>query len=140
MDIRPLSDNFAVSPQIAPEDMAELAQKGFSAVICNRPDDEVGVDLSCDGMEAAAKAAGLNFYRIPVGRDGLHPEMFAQTAEIIDNSAGAVFAYCRSGTRSSYVWAFTMAPRMTPEAIVESAAKAGYDLSDLMPQLRMMQG
>lgn len=140
MDIRYLSDRFAVSPQIAPENMAELAEKGFAAVICNRPDEEVDADLCCDGMETAARAAGLSFHRIPVGRDGLSPQMFTQTTEIIENSPGPVFAYCRSGTRSSYVWAFTMAPTMEADAIIAAAASAGYDLSELRPQLDMMRG
>ncbi|WP_095590067.1 TIGR01244 family sulfur transferase [Actibacterium ureilyticum] len=140
MDIRYLSDRFAVSPQVLPEHMATLADKGFTAVICNRPDDEVEPDLQCDAMAKAAEAAGLSFHRIPVGRDGLNPEMFAQTAKIIEDSTGPVFAYCRSGTRSSYVWALTMAPDMAPDAIIAAAAQAGYDLRELRPQLQMMQG
>lgn len=139
MDIRQLSDRFAVAPQITPEDMPKLAELGFTAVICNRPDDEVGADLACDAMAGAALAAGLSFHRIPVGRDGLNTDMFAQTAQIIDNSAGPVFAYCRSGTRSSYVWAFTMAPTMPADQIIAAGAAAGYDLSGLRPQLQALQ-
>ena len=41
MTSRHLTPDFAVAPQIEPEDFDALAQAGFTTVIDNRPDAEV---------------------------------------------------------------------------------------------------
>jgi uncharacterized protein (TIGR01244 family) len=58
-DIRQVSDDFAVAPQIALEDMGEIAAAGFRLVINNRPDGESPGQPSSAQMADAAKAAGL---------------------------------------------------------------------------------
>ena len=47
-----------------------------------------------------------------------------------------VLAYCRSGTRSTLLWALAQARSgMAPEAIAAHAAGAGYDVSPIMLQI-----
>ncbi len=138
MDIRRLTDLFSAAPQITPADMPAVAEAGFRAVICNRPDGEVTPDLQTQAMAEAAKAAGLAFHIIPVGHDGLRPEMLTETAEVLDGSAGPVLAYCRSGTRSTHVWALTMAGRMPTDDIIKAAAEAGYDIAAMRPHLEAL--
>lgn len=41
MDIKQLSTNYAVSPQIDAADVVAIARAGFKTIICNRPDMEV---------------------------------------------------------------------------------------------------
>lgn len=138
MDIRQLTDDFAAAPQILPSELPEVAAAGFTTVICNRPDSEITEDLQAAAMAKAAEAAGLSFHVIPVDHSGLSMEMFAQTAKILEESDGPVLAYCRSGTRSTHVWAFTMAGKMPVEEIVAAAARGGYDLSAAAGQLRQI--
>ena len=57
MNIRQITDRFFVAPQIEATDMQALAEAGFSLVINNRPDMEVGPDQASDAMQAAAEAA-----------------------------------------------------------------------------------
>ncbi|MBC7986258.1 MAG: TIGR01244 family phosphatase, partial [Sphingomonadaceae bacterium] len=46
--------------------------------------------------------------------------------------AGKTLAYCRSGTRSTLLWALTEARAgADPEALSEAAAAAGYDLAPI---------
>ncbi len=66
MDIRPLTDSYAVSPQITPEDVAGIAAAGFTTVICNRPDGEIPPDLRAAEIRTAVEAAGLSFVLNPV--------------------------------------------------------------------------
>ncbi len=136
MDIRQLTEDFSAAPQIDPSDMQAVAAAGFKAVICNRPDSEITPDLQCDVMATAAAAAGLEFHVIPVGHDGLSTEMFDRTAEILETTDGPVLAYCRSGTRSTHVWAFTMAGKLPVDEIITAAARAGYDIQALAPHLQ----
>lgn len=135
MDIRQLSENYAVSPQIEVTDVVEVAAAGFKTIICNRPDTENPPDRQTHKMEAAAKSAGLAFVYIPVTHQGLNMDMVAAQRAAIDASDGPTFAYCASGTRSSIVWALGQAKDMTPNDILAATSAAGYDLGGMRAQL-----
>jgi uncharacterized protein (TIGR01244 family) len=46
-----------------------------------------------------------------------------------------VFAFCRSGTRSTTLWALSQAGTMDADEIIAEAADAGYDMSHLAGHL-----
>jgi uncharacterized protein (TIGR01244 family) len=98
-----LSPGYAVAPQIGPDDVAEIARLGFKAIVNNRPDFEGGpAQPTGASVEAAAKAAGLDYLFFPVGSGiPVGPEQVAQFAERMRALPQPVFVYCRSGTRSS---------------------------------------
>ncbi|RVT85300.1 TIGR01244 family phosphatase [Rhodobacteraceae bacterium CCMM004] len=135
MDIRPLTDRYAVAPQIAPEDLADLRAAGFTDVICNRPDGEVPPDLAATRMRAAAEAAGLTFHDNPVVGGGMTAQAVAAQRAAVEGAAGPVLAYCRSGTRSTVVWALAMAGTHDADALIAAAARGGYDIAGLRPQI-----
>lgn len=135
MDIRRITPVYAVSPQIAPEDMPDIAAAGFRTVICNRPDSEIPVELSSDVMRIAAEAAGLRFVDNQVTHQTMTPERIQAQAEAM--AEGPALAYCASGTRSSVLWSLAQAGKMPAEEILQATAKAGYDLSGLRPRLEM---
>tara|TARA_R110002073_G_scaffold5380_7_gene33220 strand:- start:73 stop:621 length:549 start_codon:yes stop_codon:yes gene_type:complete len=135
MDIRPLSPTYAVSPQIAPEDVAAIAAAGYTTIICNRPDSEVPPALQAAALGAAAQAAGLAFVTIPVTHQTLNADMVTAQRAAMDASNGPVLAYCASGTRSSIVWSLGQAGEMSADAILSATAEAGYDLGGMRPQL-----
>jgi len=55
--------------------------------------------------------------------------------EALEGSAGPVLAFCRSGTRSTTLWALSQAGKMPAHEIVAAAAHAGYDMSHLLGHL-----
>ncbi|APZ51276.1 TIGR01244 family sulfur transferase [Salipiger abyssi] len=130
-----LTPGYFVSPQIAVEEVPALAEAGISLVICNRPDDEVPPSHQAAALESAVRAAGMDFVHIPVTNDTLTLDQVAQQAALIEAAEGPVFAYCRSGTRSSIVWAMGQAGKMETDAILSAATKAGYQLDGLRPTL-----
>lgn len=134
MDIRPLSDRLAVSPQIDPSDAEAIRQAGYATVICNRPDAEVPPELSAEAVGAAMREAGLRFEVLPATRDTLG-EIVQPQAAIVAGSAGPVLAYCASGTRSAMIWALGQAGRAPADEVLGTAAKVGYDLEGLRPML-----
>lgn len=138
MDARQITDRYAVSPQIEPEDAAALRDAGFTTVICNRPDAEVPPALQADAVGAAMRAAGLRFEVLPITHQTLTAENAARQAEIIAGSDGKVLAYCASGTRSTYIWALGVAGDMSADEIVAAGAQGGYDLSPLRPTIEAM--
>ena len=138
MDIRRITPDYAVAPQIEPEDMPAIAAAGFRAVICNRPDAEVPSELSAAVMAIAAEAAGLGFVVNPVTHQTLNMEMVAAQMAALEAAGGPVLAYCASGTRSSIVWSLGSAARMPAGEIIAAAARAGYDLAGLRPRLEAL--
>ncbi|MDM7458156.1 MAG: TIGR01244 family sulfur transferase, partial [Paracoccus sp. (in: a-proteobacteria)] len=128
MDLRQISPTLAVSPQIRPEDMATLAAAGFTTVVNNRPDSEVDDDHDDKAMRAAAEAAGLRYYHIPFVPGEITPQMIADFAAATADQ-GPTIAYCRTGNRSTVLWALNQAGKLPEEEIMATAQAAGYDLS-----------
>jgi uncharacterized protein (TIGR01244 family) len=135
MDIRPLTPDYAVSPQIDLSDIAAIKAAGYTTIIDNRPDGEIPAHLHTAAMQAAVEAAGLTFVANPViggamTMDNVTVQMAAMAA-----STGPVFAYCASGNRSSVVWALAHAGRLPVDDLIGLPAKFGYQLDHLRPQL-----
>ncbi|OYX66387.1 MAG: TIGR01244 family protein [Sphingomonadales bacterium 32-64-17] len=135
MDIRPVSANVAVAPQIQPEDMAELAKQGFVAVICNRPDGEEPGQPDVATMRAAAEAAGLAYHHIPISSGQFTRPAVEAYAAVRRGTPGKVLAYCRSGTRCATLETLANPDGLPLAERISNAAKAGYDLSPLAAQL-----
>ncbi|SDW11953.1 TIGR01244 family sulfur transferase [Celeribacter indicus] len=129
MDFNRINDRLTVSGQITPEEIAILAEKGFTTIIDNRPDAEIGPEHGSETMAAAAQEAGLAFAYLPIVPGQFTPDLIAEMGRLIDEAEGPVYAYCRSGTRSTTAWALSRAGNLAPEEILKQAAGAGYDLS-----------
>jgi uncharacterized protein (TIGR01244 family) len=113
--------------QLTPADVDEAAAQGIRLIVNNRPDGEEPGQPSSAQMEAAARAAGLDYRHIPIA-GGFAPEQVEAMAEALEQ--GPVLAFCRTGTRSAFLWALARAKRGAPaEESVAAAAAAGYDLA-----------
>ena len=106
LPIQMLSPDFAVAPQLAPEAMAAAAAAGFRSVINNRPDGEGGPDQPLSSaIEAAARAAGMDYHYIPVISGQVTQAQVDAMAATVAQAATPVLAFCRSGARSNNLWA-----------------------------------
>ncbi|MEN8887878.1 MAG: TIGR01244 family sulfur transferase, partial [Celeribacter marinus] len=97
--------------------------------ICNRPDEEIEGALQSDAMAEAAQAAGLNFLYLPIYPGQFTGDLIVETQRAFAELDGPVYAYCRSGTRSTTAWALSQAGTRPADEIMSEAASAGYDLS-----------
>lgn len=128
MDIRIVNNNFAVSPQITPDDLGTLKNKGYVAIINNRPDGEVdGQPLNQDISEMA-KDLGLAYYHLPIISGTLPEDAISETKRILAEVEGPSFAFCRSGTRSITLWALAQAGEREKQDVINEVQAAGYDL------------
>lgn len=134
---RKIDDKTFASPQIELADVAEAQALGIGLIINNRPEDESPDQTPGAEIEAAATAAGIAYVAIPVTHAGFSmPQVEAMEAALAAAGDKPVLAYCRSGTRSTLLWALAQAKMgMAPDAIATHAAGAGYDVSPIMPQL-----
>ena len=134
---RKIDEKTYASPQISVEDIAEAKALGIGMIVNNRPEDESDDQTPGADIEAAAAAAGMAYVAIPVTHAGFSmPQVEAMEAALAAAGDKPVLAYCRSGTRSTLLWALAQA-RMGSDlsAIAASAARAGYDVSPVGPQL-----
>ena len=131
-DIRFVTPNFAVAPQLDPDDMAEAARLGFKLVINNRPDGEAPDQPTAAAMEQAAMTAGLGYVHIPV-RGGPGADQVRAVRDAIDGAPGPVLAFCRSGTRSIITWSLGQAEGgASSRDLIDLGRQAGYDLSGVL--------
>jgi len=102
---RAVAADVCVAPQLQPESMAEAARMGFRSVVNNRPDFEHGPDQPTSAqMEAAARAAGLEYRFLPVDSGSQTPQEIAAFAEMLAELPRPILAFCRSGARSSRLY------------------------------------
>ncbi len=122
-----LTDSLSVSGQPELADITELAELGFTVVVCNRPDGESQGQASMEQMKNAAISAGLSFISYPVNPMNFPGDDLKGLAQVFDGE-GKVLAYCRTGTRCANLW---VASRPTAErpAAAEVARSLGFDLS-----------
>jgi len=127
MNAMKLTDNVAVSGQISPTHVASIASQGFRVIVNNRPDGEDPGQPDSAQIEAAALAAGLEYYHLPVtGMNFPGPDL-AQMATLFNDESRPLFAFCRTGTRCANLWVVTRQEGERQEAAAH-ARKLGYDL------------
>jgi len=137
---RKLTDTIYVSPQIGLDEVAEAARIGIKLIINNRPEGESDDQLPGPAVEAAARTVGVDYVAIPVTHSGFSEPQVAAMAKALNEAEGPVLAYCRSGTRSTLLWALSEASQGgDPDALTNMAAKAGYDANPVRPLMDMLK-
>jgi sulfide:quinone oxidoreductase len=105
LPVRPIDDQVCVAPQLLPESMAEAARIGFRSVVNNRPDHEEGPGQPTSAqIEAAARAAGLEYRHLPVQSGYQSPEDVAAMAALMAELPRPMLMFCRSGARSARLY------------------------------------
>ncbi|CAM5796060.1 TIGR01244 family sulfur transferase [Rhizobacter fulvus] len=103
--VQQLSADVCVAPQLDTAAMAWAVQAGFKSVVNNRPDFEGGPDQPTSAaMEAAARAAGLQYAYLPVQPAVQTPEEIARFAVLLAELPKPILAFCRSGARSGKLY------------------------------------
>jgi sulfide:quinone oxidoreductase len=135
-----ITDGIYAAGQIGPGDIADAKAMGITTVICNRPDGEAIDQPPAEAVKAAAEAAGMAFHYLPLSPGGLSEDLIEGMRDAIMEASGPVLAYCRSGARSTNLWALAMAPETPPDTLIAKAAGAGYDLNPIRPMLQARHG
>jgi len=105
LPVRPVAADVCVAPQLTPEAMAEAARMGFRSVVNNRPDFEHGPNQPTNAaIEAAARAAGLEYRFLPVAGGFQTPEQIEAFARLLEELPRPLLAFCRTGTRSTHLF------------------------------------
>ena len=136
MTPKTIDQTLSVSEQIKAEDLPAIAAAGFKSIICNRPDGEGADQPVFAEIEAAAKAIGLvsNYQPIISGKVG--DEDATAFGKLMDTLPKPIFAYCRTGTRSTTLWSLSEGARgrSLPDILAITKA-AGYDMAGVVRRI-----
>jgi sulfide:quinone oxidoreductase len=135
MDIRPLTDTLSVSPQLTAANIEAVRAAGFQAIVCNRPDGEGADQPSFDEIARAAQAAGLQAHYLPAESGKVTDAQGTAFGTLMDQLPKPVLAFCRTGTRSTTMWALSQADSLPLPQILETAARAGFDLKGVVRRI-----
>ncbi len=136
---RKLTETMLASPQIGLAEVAAAKAQGVVLIVNNRPEEESDDQTPGAEIEAAASAAGIAYVAIPITHAGFSEQQVNAMATALQGAGGPVLAYCRSGTRSTLLWALAEASGGgDPATIAARAAEAGYDISPVRPLVDML--
>ncbi|MEM1198492.1 MAG: TIGR01244 family sulfur transferase [Pseudomonadota bacterium] len=132
-----LTPDFAIGPQVAPEDFPALRAAGFAAILNARPDDEDGAYLAASDAQKLALDNGLAYAHSPTENHAIfEPDLIDRFEAALAELPNPIFAHCKSGTRAAILWALVAARHRPVEQVIDTLRAAGQDLDFLEQELR----
>ena len=135
MDIRILTPELSVSPQIVPADVPALQAAGYRALVCNRPDGEGNDQPLFSEIEEAARACGIEAHYLPAESGKVSDRQGAEFGALLARLPKPVLAYCRTGMRSTTMWALSQSGKRPLSEIIDAASHAGFDLKGVVRRI-----
>ena len=127
-----LAPGLSVAGKLDSDDIEALAASGVRTIINNRPDDEDPGQLPAAEARRLAEAHGIAYHHIPFTAASLSRADVDAFAAVLGSAPQPVVAHCRSGTRSTLLWALArMREGADPFALVAEAARHGIDIAAL---------
>lgn len=136
MDIRQLDDRLSVMAQPSPEDIDQLAEKGFRTIISNRPRGETEDQPDMQALQERAEALGMVWREVPVKPGEYSQADIEAFTETLQSSPAPILGFCRTGKRVAHLWAYSQALHRPVSELMDAASAAGYDLTPLRGSLK----
>lgn len=131
-----ITPDFAVTGELQEPDFAEIAAQGFKAVINNRPDGEAPGQPTAREQEEIARKHGLDYAHVPATTQTIFTDEVVSAMEKALNSVeGPVLAHCKSGMRSTVLWAVASARSKPVSEVVAALEQSPFDMSFLEEEL-----
>ena len=139
-EFKRLTDELSVSQQLQLDDIAAAKAAGFRTIINNRPNNESADQPDEQMLARQAAELGLNYIHLPVISGQITDQNVDDFGKLCAAAEKPILAFCRTGTRCTFLWALCHAPQEPLDQLSSTAASAGYDLSGLMPRLQQRKG
>ena len=128
----PLASGLSAAGALGRGDIEALAEAGIKTIVNNRPDGEDPGQLPAAEARRLAESRGIAYHHIPVTAASLSRADVDAFAAALGKAPGPIVVHCRSGTRSTLLWALTrLREGADPFALVADAARNGIDISGL---------
>ena len=135
MNVKPLSRDLSVMPQIEATEVADLAARGFKSIIGNRPESEAPDQPTWNSLVAETERHGMSARQIPVVPGQITADAVNRFAEALRELPTPIAAFCRTGTRSAMLWALANPEGLSVDERIAVAAAQGYDISTLRERM-----
>jgi sulfide:quinone oxidoreductase len=127
-----LAPGLSVTGRLDRPDIDALAHAGVRTIINNRPDGEDPGQLPAAEARRLAETLGIVYHHIPITAATLSRADVDAFAATLRDAPAPVVAHCRSGTRSTLLWALSqMREGAEPLRLVAEAARLGIDIASL---------
>lgn len=127
-----LAPGISAAGALGRADIEALAQAGVKTIVNNRPDGEDAGQLPAAEARRVAEAHGVAYHHIPMTAATLTRAEVDATADVLANSPQPMVLHCRSGTRSTLLWALVrMREGAHPAELIGQAARYGIDIAAL---------
>lgn len=137
-----LHKHIYVAGQISALDFESLKSSGIKTIINNRPDNEEPGQFSSHEAAKLAEENGIAYHYLPMANgQPMPPTLVEDFKAIIDTSNEAILVHCRSGMRSSFIWALGQIPdgQITVDDAIEKAQAAGIPLGNARASLESVK-
>jgi sulfide:quinone oxidoreductase len=129
MDLAP---GLTAAGALSAADIEALVASGVKTIVNNRPDNEDPGQLSAGEASRLCAAHGIAYHHIPFVAATLTATDIDAFEAVLKSAPEPLVAHCRSGTRSTMIWALTrMRAGDDPAALVALGARNGVDISAL---------
>lgn len=127
-----LGPELSVTGRLDGRDIQALARAGVRTIINNRPDGEDQGQLPAAEAQRIAETHGLTYHHIPITAATLSRTDVDAFAAVLRDAPTPIVAHCRSGTRSTLLWALSrMREGADPLSLVAEATRHGIDIANL---------
>jgi sulfide:quinone oxidoreductase len=123
-----LNEEISVTTQLSPEDIAQAKAQGFKSIICNRPDNEEETQPNFCLLQDHADNHGLEIKHLPVPCPNVTVNDIHEFRQCLEELPKPVLAFCKTGTRSTTLWANSQKGKIDNQSIQNSCKSAGYDI------------
>jgi len=126
LQIKPLTSEFSVSPQISLDDLSTIARLGFKSIINNRPDGEDKGQPSNQALQQKCSELGLKYRYLPVISGQVTKQNSQDMNDYLNELEKPILAFCRTGTRSCLLWLGAAPDKLKLKDGMERAKTQGY--------------
>lgn len=140
--MKQLSERLFVAGQISSADIQQAGAAGIKTIINNRPDGEEPDQLSHTEAATLSNSLGIDYHYLPMANgQPLPPTLVDDFLAVLSGTEDAVLAHCRSGMRSSVIWAIGQIQqgKLSPDQTIEAATSAGVPLANARALLESVQ-
>lgn len=95
--VRKINNELAIAGQIAPEDLKQLADRGYKSVLNLRSPDEQGFQ---DSEQLYTQLLGLHYANLPTKLTEINPQMALQVFQKIAELPKPTLIHCDSAVRA----------------------------------------
>jgi sulfide:quinone oxidoreductase len=130
---------FSATTQLTVADMELVKSGGFRSVLNNRPDNEEEGQPLSDDLQREAQRLRLEYLHVPATLAPLTEDELTEFVVALKALPEPVLGFCRSGTRAARMWAQAKVGDYRSAELIELAAAAGFDISDLEEHLSQLR-